>query len=173
METLLEITGVLLMGLALLHTVFPRHFRWKDETAELSLVTRQILYVHTFFIALTVFLMGLLCLTSAKELMHTALGRRICLGLAVFWGTRLCIQFFGYSSKLWRGKVFESVAHFAFTLFWVWLTALFLIAAWFPTVFFIAKTPGVSSISSMVSRLLLIVVSSSLVLASASCCCLF
>ena len=39
------------------------------------------------------------------------------------------IQFFGYSSKLWRGKVFETFAHIAFTLFWAWLTALFLIVA--------------------------------------------
>ena len=40
-------------------------------------------------------------------------------------------------------------------------------------VFFIAKTPGVSSISIMIPRLLLLVVSSLLVLASTSCCCLF
>ena len=129
MQTLLEINGGLQMGLALLHAVFPRYFRWKEESAALGLLTRQILYVHTFFIALTVFLMGLLCVTSAADLIHTPLGRRICLGLALFWGIRLVIQFFGYSSKLWRGKVFETIAHIAFTLFWAWLAALFLIAA--------------------------------------------
>lgn len=129
MQTLLEITGGLLMALALLHVVFPRYFRWKEETSGLSLVTRQILYVHTFFIALTVFLMGLLCVTSASELMQTPLGESICLGLGVFWGIRLVIQFFGYSSKLWRGKVFETFTHIAFTLFWAWLTGLFLIVA--------------------------------------------
>ncbi len=129
MKPLLEITGGMLMALALLHAVFPRYFRWREETAGLSLLTRQILYVHTFFIALTVFLMGLLCVTSAADLMHTTLGRRICLGMGVFWGIRLLIQFFGYSSKLWRGKVLETVTHIAFTLFWGWLTALFLIVA--------------------------------------------
>ena len=129
MQTPLEITGALLIGLALLHAVFPRHFRWREETAGLNLLTRQILYVHTFFIALTVFLMGLLCLTSAADLIQTPLGRRICLGLGVFWGIRLVIQLFGYSSKLWRGKPFETLAHVAFTLFWIWLTALFLIVA--------------------------------------------
>jgi hypothetical protein len=129
MQTPLEITGSLLIGLALLHAVFPRYFRWKEETAGLSLLTRQILYVHTFFIALTVFLMGLLCVTSAEDLIHTPLGRRICLGLAFFWGIRLVIQFFGYSSKLWRGKAFETITHVAFTLFWAWLTTLFLMLA--------------------------------------------
>jgi hypothetical protein len=129
MQTALEITGGLLIGLALLHAVFPRYFRWKEETAGLRLFTRQILYVHTFFIALTVFLMGLICVTSAADLIHTPLGRRICLGLAIFWGVRLVIQFFGYSSQLWRGKAFETLAHAAFTLFWAWLTALFLMVA--------------------------------------------
>jgi hypothetical protein len=129
MQTPLEITGGLLMALALLHAVFPRYFRWKEETAGLGLLTRQILHVHTFFIALTVFLMGLLCATSAGDLISSPLGRRICLGLAVFWGIRLVIQFFGYSSKLWRGKPFETFAHVAFTLFWAWLTGLFLVIA--------------------------------------------
>lgn len=128
-QTLLEITGGLLIALALLHAVFPRYFRWREETAGLSLLTRQILYVHTLFIALTVFLMGLLCVTSAPDLAHTPLGRRICLGLGVFWGIRLVIQFFGYSSKLWRGKAFETFTHVVFTLFWGWLTALFLVVA--------------------------------------------
>lgn len=129
MKVLLEITGGLLIALALLHAVFPRYFRWKQETASLSLVTRQVLYVHTFFIAVTVFLMGLLCLTSAAELMETPLGRRLSLGLAVFWFLRLGIQFFGYSSKLWRGKPFETLVHIGFTLLWTWLTTLFLVTA--------------------------------------------
>ena len=54
--------------------------------------------VHTFFIALIVFLMGLLCLTSSNELIETNLGKKISLGLGIFWTVRLFIQFFGYSS---------------------------------------------------------------------------
>jgi hypothetical protein len=129
MQTLLEITGYLLIGLALLHGVFPRYFRWREETAALGLLTRQILHIHTFFIALTVFLMGLLNVTSAAELISTPLGQRICLGMSAFWGIRLIIQFFGYSSKLWRGKVFETCAHVAFVLLWAWLTGLYLITS--------------------------------------------
>ena len=56
MERHLEITGILLIGLALLHVVFPRYFKWREELRGVSLITRQILHVHTFFIALTVFL---------------------------------------------------------------------------------------------------------------------
>jgi hypothetical protein len=125
MKSLIEAAGFLLMGLGLLHAVFPRYFRWREETASLTLLTRQILYIHTFFIGLTVFLMGLLCATSAPDLIHSPLGRRICAGLGLFWGVRLILQFFGYSSDLWRGKPFETAMHVLFSLLWAFLTTLF------------------------------------------------
>ena len=128
MELNLKIAGVLLIGLALLHIGFPRRFQWKAELAGLSLLSRQIMYVHTLFVALTILLVGVLCVSSAGDLVNTTLGRRVCLGLALFWLTRLVIQFFGYSSELWRGKVFETVIHIAFSVFWVYLTATFVLA---------------------------------------------
>lgn len=127
MERHLEIIGILLIALALLHVVFPRYFKWKEELKGISLVTRQILHVHTFFIALTVFLMGLLCLTNARDLTTTPLGRAIALGLFIFWFCRLVLQFFGYSSKLWKGKFFETTVHIAFSILWVYLSAVFLL----------------------------------------------
>ncbi|BDS08456.1 hypothetical protein NT6N_34960 [Oceaniferula spumae] len=130
MKTTLEISGYLLVGLALLHGVFPRRFHWKNELADVSLLTRQIMHVHTFFIALIVLLMGLLCITSAEDLISTQLGRTIAGGLAVFWGCRLLVQFFGYSSSLWKGKAFETAIHIVFALLWVHLTTMFGLVAW-------------------------------------------
>ncbi len=83
--------------------------------------------VHTFFIAFTVFLMGLLCLSSADELVNTNLGRKMSLGLGIFWTVRLIIQFFGYSSVLWKGKKFETSMHILFSLFWTYLSVIFLV----------------------------------------------
>ena len=114
----LKIIGILLMVLALVHIVFPKYFNWKKELSSLSLVNRQMIMVHTFFIALTIFLMGLLCLTSSSDLIETNLGKKISLGLAVFWIVRLTIQFFGYSAKLWKGKIFETSVHILFTFLW-------------------------------------------------------
>ncbi|WP_353485413.1 hypothetical protein [Haliscomenobacter sp.] len=121
----LKIIGILLMALALLHLIFPRYFNWKKELPALSLINRQMMVVHTFFIALMVFLMGLLCLTSANELLETSLGKKIALGLGVFWTIRLLIQFFGYSSDLWKGKSFETIAHILFSLLWIYVSIVF------------------------------------------------
>ena len=125
MELHLKIIGALLIVLALVHVIFPRYFKWKVELQNLSLVNRQMTYIHTFFIALTVFLMGILCLTSDTDLVETSFGKRISLGLGIFWGIRFFIQFFGYSSQLWRGKTFETVVHIVFSILWAYFTIVF------------------------------------------------
>ncbi|SDJ98604.1 hypothetical protein SAMN05421823_101587 [Catalinimonas alkaloidigena] len=127
MELHLNIIGVLLVALATLHLIFPRYFDWKKDLHSLQLINRQMMYVHTFFVAFVVLLMGLLCMTSAHELVHTPLGRRIALGLGTFWSARLLIQFFGYSSKLWRGKPLETGIHLVFIGLWSYLSIVFYI----------------------------------------------
>jgi len=127
MQLQLELIGALLIILALLHAGFARYFDWRREFAVVSLINRQMMYVHTFFIAFAVLLMGVLCLTSAAELVGTALGRRVALGMGVFWLARLLIQFFGYSSTLWRGKRFETSIHILFALLWAYLSGVFLL----------------------------------------------
>ncbi|MAT53255.1 MAG: hypothetical protein CMN32_02160 [Saprospirales bacterium] len=120
-----KVIGTLLMGLALVHIIFPKYFNWKEELKSLSLINRQMMTIHTFFIALTVFLMGLLCLTSAAELTETRLGKTISLGLGIFWSLRLIIQFFGYSPKLWKGKRYETIIHILFSALWLYLSIIF------------------------------------------------
>ena len=127
MEVHLKVIGTLLTLLAFLHAGFPRYFNWATEFAPLSLINRQMMYMHTLFIALAVLLAGLLCLTCAAELVHTHLGRIVCLGLGLFWLARLVVQFVGYSPALWRGKRFETAVHLLFTLFWTYLTVIFLL----------------------------------------------
>ncbi len=126
MEIQFKIIGILLIALALMHSAFPKRFNWDTELKSLSLINKQMMEVHTFFIALVVFLMGLLCITSASELIGTTLGKRISLGFGVFWLIRLYFQFFVYATALWKGKKFETTVHILFAAFWAYLSAIFL-----------------------------------------------
>lgn len=130
MEIYLKITGFLLIFLALIHFIFPAYFNWGKELTSLSLINRQMMYVHTFFIALVVFLMGLFCLTSSEELIQTALGKKFALGLSIFWALRLFVQFFGYSSKLWKGKPLETTIHVLFSFLWASFSLVFFLVYW-------------------------------------------
>ena len=127
MELHLKIIGILLIAIALLHFSFPRYFNWKQELIPLSVINRQLMYVHSFFIALAVFLIGVLCLTSGTLLLNTPLGKRISFGLGIFWTTRLVVQFFVYSSKSWRGKLFETTVHILFSILWIYVSAVFIL----------------------------------------------
>jgi hypothetical protein len=71
-------------------------------------------------------MMGILCLTSASEIIETALGQKIALGFGVFWSIRFVIQFVGYSSELWKGKLFETIVHVIFSILWAYLSYVFL-----------------------------------------------
>ena len=113
------------MLLALIHVGFPRYFKWKEELSKLSLINKQMMEVHTFFLALTVFLMGLLCVLSTQDLIHTDLGKTISLGFSIFWLIRLYFQFFVYSSELWKGNKLETSIHILFSFFWAYLSLIF------------------------------------------------
>ena len=125
MDIHLSIIGISLVILGLLHIIFPWYFNWETELSRLSLVNRQVMQVHTFFIALIVLLMGILCLLAPRQILETELGHLISFGLAIFWTTRLVIQFFGFSPDLWKGKAFETTVHILFSGFWTYLSWAF------------------------------------------------
>lgn len=124
-ELHLQLTGSLMITLGILHAVIPRYFKWKVELASLGLITRQIVYVHTFFIGLVLLLIGTLCLFSSNDLVNSTLGRKIAFGLFVFWAIRLIFQFLVYSSKTWKGKTFETIVHVLASMLWFYFTFVF------------------------------------------------
>ncbi len=130
MELHLRISGIVMIALALVHFIFPRYFDWENDLKPLSLINRQLMYVHTFFIAFLLLLMGVLCLTSAKDIVETHLGKRVALGISVFWFVRLVFQFLGYSSELWKGKTFETAVHILFAFIWTYFSVIFFAVYW-------------------------------------------
>jgi hypothetical protein len=129
MELHLKIIGIIFILLATLHLIFPKYFNWKNQLAGLTLINKQMMYVHTFFIGLVVLLMGVICVYSSEEIVHTRLGQQLSFGLFIFWAARLFFQFFVYSSKLWKGKKFESTIHIFFSILWVYFTVIFFFIA--------------------------------------------
>lgn len=121
----LYIIGAILIVLALIHAGFPKHFKWRDECGSMSLINRQMMYVHTFFLALILLLMGILCLIAPNEIVETRLGKIISLGFGIFWLFRWLFQFFVYKSELWKGRLFETTVHILFALLWTYFSAIF------------------------------------------------
>ncbi len=127
--TNLRLVGGLLLVLGLSHGFFNRYFGWDRELAGVSLLTRKIFFVHTFFIGLAVVLAGAVSLFYADDLVRPgALSRAILAGLAAFWLCRLLAQFVAYDSAIWRGDRFRTAMHVAFSALWSYVTATYGIA---------------------------------------------
>jgi hypothetical protein len=126
LEMNLKIVGLLLMALGLSHMFFNRYFGWERELGQVSLLTRQIFFVHTFFIGLGVMMAGAGSLFYANALLKPAiLSRAILAGMVVFWLCRLLVQFFVYDAAIWRGGRFRTAMHLAFSALWVYVTATY------------------------------------------------
>jgi hypothetical protein len=125
----LQIVGILLMLLGLSHIFFNRFFRWEQELVAVSLLTRQVFFVHNFFIGLTVMLGGVASFFCANALLRPdTLSRAVLSGMATFWLCRLLAQFVGYDSAIWRGDRFRTFMHVACSLLWCYVAATYGIA---------------------------------------------
>jgi hypothetical protein len=125
-EANLRVAGVLMAGLAAFNVFVPRRFGWREELARVSPLNRQIFQVHTIFLIVTLALFAALLLTSADALVEpTRLSRAILIGLTLFWGLRMVMQWCYYSPSHWRGHRFNTTMHLLFSGLWVYFTGVF------------------------------------------------
>lgn len=122
----LRIVGGLLITLGLAHSMFGRYFKWREELATVSLLTRQIFWVHSFFIALLAVMTGVCSLFYTGPLVESeGLSRVVLGGLVIFWLCRLVFQLFVYDPAIWRGRRFYTLMHVVFTIFWTYTVLIF------------------------------------------------
>jgi hypothetical protein len=126
LATHLRVVGALLLLLGVSHTFFDRYFGWQQELKTVSLLTRRIFFVHTFFIGLGVALAGAGSLLYADALLRPdPLSRAVLAAMAVFWLCRLLAQFLAYDSAIWRGNRFRTGMHVAFSALWCYVTTTY------------------------------------------------
>jgi hypothetical protein len=122
----LRVVGALLAVLGVSHAFFDRYFGWRRELRAVSLLTRQMFFVHAFFIALGVAMAGIGSFVYAAALLEPgALSRGILAAMALFWLCRLLVQFFGYDRAIWRGDRFRTCMQVVFGLLWTYVTATY------------------------------------------------
>ena len=127
----LKIVGLLMFGIIVLNFFVWKKYQWSTELLKVSLLTRQVFKVHTFFIMLTIGMFAALSMVYTQELLTpTPLAKLVLAGLTVFWGCRLVIQWCVYDAKLWRGQRMETFVHFLFTGVWGYFTAVYGVALW-------------------------------------------
>ena len=126
LELHLKIVGVSLIALGLAHFLFPKRFHWKEELERLSLLNRQIFWVHDWFVVLTIIMFGIVSLVYTDSLLaYSKLAEVVLAGFFTFWLCRLYVQFFVYDSSLWKGDRFNTRVHIAFSLTWLYYVMVY------------------------------------------------
>lgn len=116
----LRICGGGLIVLALLHIPIGRQLGWRGDAAKMRPENAAIFHVHTFFVCLTVTMMGLPSLIEPEVFIEPSrAGLWFSTMIAFFWLARLYCQFFVYRSELWRGKRRETGLHYFTSVVWL------------------------------------------------------
>jgi hypothetical protein len=97
--TLINIGGCATVGWLIFHLLFWRLFGWRRRLSKLDSVNGGIMQVLNLCLSLVFLIFAVISLWFAEELLRTALGRAMLVGMCVFWLLRLIEQpvFFGFS----------------------------------------------------------------------------
>ena len=94
MQRLIVLAGIGQLMLALVSLVIPRVLGWREETAKLRPLTRQVFWTYAAYIWGSHVAFGLLSVLAPGALLDGSLLARCVTGfIAAWWGVRLFVQF--------------------------------------------------------------------------------
>jgi len=89
----LYVGGVLHLGWAVFHLLFPRIFKWEQTLEPLDFLNRGIYQVLNICLTFWFVVVGYLSLVFAPDILTTPLGRKFLGAVTAFWLLRLGLQF--------------------------------------------------------------------------------
>ena len=120
--------GGLQLAVLIASGLVPGVLDWRNELRKLPLLLCQLIWVHGAFIVLTIAGLGVISLVNSHELATgSSLARSVCAFIAIFWGTRLTLQWFCFapdeylrSMPLKLGYHLLTVTFFCLTIIYAW-----------------------------------------------------
>lgn len=123
----LWLAGGVQLAIVAANIVLPRHIPVRANLLRLDPIVRQIFLVHWFYVLYVVVAFAAVCFLFTDELAGgTPLGRFLTGVMALFWGSRVVLQFAYYDSELRRSKRLLDILY---TLAVAYLAVVFGIAA--------------------------------------------
>jgi hypothetical protein len=119
--------GALHLLIASANFFLPKKLRYAENLAKVAPIIRQVFIIHSIYIVMMLVFFAALCFAFAPELAgDSRLGTFLSAFLALFWLPRVGIQLFYYDASLKRQN---RLAHFVFVAIFIYLAAVFSIAA--------------------------------------------
>lgn len=100
-EIALLLAGIAQLAIASTSVFIPKLLGWKEETARLKPLTRQVFWTYSAYILGMNTAFGLLALLAPRSLIDgSTLARAVCGLIAVYWGARVTLQFVLYDRSV-------------------------------------------------------------------------
>jgi hypothetical protein len=129
-KTLLVLAGVGQLLLSVASLAIPRVLRWREETAKLRPLTRQVFWTYAGYILSFHVAFGLLSAFAPELLLdRTPLARAVAGFIAVYWTVRLALQFFCFDRTERPPGAFGKMAEAALTTLFLGLTIIYALVA--------------------------------------------
>jgi hypothetical protein len=130
METTLRIAGLGQLALALASLAIPRVLGWREETAKLRPLTRQVFWTYAAYIWIFNVSFGVVSTATPGWLLDgTPLARAVCGFIGAYWAARVGIQFFYFDRGELAGRTSTRLAEHALVGLFVGLVAVYAAAA--------------------------------------------
>ncbi|MCB1237860.1 MAG: hypothetical protein KDM91_22535 [Verrucomicrobiae bacterium] len=119
------------LAIAMINLRLDRLLGWRAELDTLSLLLREVFFIHKWFITITLVIFGVVTLRFAGEFAAgtNALGRWLAAGIGLFWAIRTGVQWLYYDWSHWRGKAGRTAIHWTLTICYGGCAAAYLAAA--------------------------------------------
>ena len=126
LKTSLMIAGFLHFGILIASALVPQVLDWRAELRKLPPLFAQLVWVHGGFIVLTIIGLGVISVANAAELASgTFLARSVCGFIALFWGTRLAVQFFYFDPTAYLNTLPLKFGYYGLTVVFAYLTLVY------------------------------------------------
>jgi len=120
--------GIIQWVIAAANLFIPAKLEYGENLVKVSAIVRQIFIVHAVYIVGVLIGLGALSMWFAPELASgRGLGRFLSLLIAAFWLPRIFVQLGYYDNRVKRQN---RLAHYFFTLLFIYLGVIFTLAAW-------------------------------------------
>lgn len=128
---LLQIAGVLHLGLLCAGVLMPKAVGLRKHLASLPVFIRRLFWVYYTFIGFYLISFGLITFTFAGTLASgSGLARVLCAFLAVFWTIRLVAATFVFDVRPYLTNAFWRLGYHATNVVFVYLPVVYAWAAW-------------------------------------------
>jgi len=127
---LLQIAGVLHLGLMAAGVLMPRAVAMRTHLAALPVFIRQLFWVYYTFIGLCLVSFSLITIVFADALADGgALARALCAFFAVFWMVRLFVATFVFDMRPYVTTRLRRIGYSAINVVFAYLPVVYLLAA--------------------------------------------